>query len=344
MLNWLRLLVLRPALFSRNLQVQEKAAAKVGQLRSHAAAKALVLAMEEAINDGATDNEGFQTGERDWKTGHLVAALAAQGKIAVDPLIDALSSPSPHVRQGAAAALGRIGDKRAVPALSTALRHDKNWLVRSIAADALQQIGDRAAIPALSEALLRDQDDIVRSNAADALDKLRWEPPTLEQRVLFLVTRSRYEEAAKLGCPTLMPLLSKLLYERSRTMAVITALGQTGDPSAAELLVQAILSGGWKRQPVWKEKAVEAIARIGGPGLMHRLEGLVKNEDWDTASAAVKALAALCTTQAVELLGLALNPYDAGATRAASDALTRIGTARAKELLDANRAKRQRSK
>jgi HEAT repeat protein len=55
------------------------------------------------------------------------------------------------VRNQAAEALAKIGDKRAVPALIAALK-DEDEQVRNQAAEALAKIGDKRAVPALKAA------------------------------------------------------------------------------------------------------------------------------------------------------------------------------------------------
>lgn len=74
---------------------------------------------------------------------------------AVDALLAALNDEidrSPDggypLRRNAARALGKIGDRRAVPALIESL-NCPDFYVREAAAQALEEIGDRSAIPAL---------------------------------------------------------------------------------------------------------------------------------------------------------------------------------------------------
>jgi hypothetical protein len=101
-------------------------------------------------------------------------AATALGQIgdpeAVPHLITALSDSDDSVRQGAATALGRIGDPEAVPHLITALS-DSDDSVRQGAATALGRIGDPEAVPHLITAL-SDSNDSVRQGAATALGQL----------------------------------------------------------------------------------------------------------------------------------------------------------------------------
>jgi HEAT repeat protein len=71
-------------------------------------------------------------------------------------------------RIAAVAALGRLGDKKALKPLVGALR-DKSATVRAVAALALGKLGHRAALPALREAAGDDADELVRKRAREAV-------------------------------------------------------------------------------------------------------------------------------------------------------------------------------
>ena len=79
-------------------------------------------------------------------------ALNELDEKAVNPLIEALSHEKPRVRAKAALALGKIGDARAVEALSV-LFHDEDSDVRTEAATALGTIGNGKAIQHLTKAV-----------------------------------------------------------------------------------------------------------------------------------------------------------------------------------------------
>ena len=78
-----------------------------------------------------------------------------------------LSSSSEKTRLSAVLSLARLGDKRAMKPLVTAL-HDPNAQVRAIAASALGKLGHKAALPALKAAALDDVDETVRTKAREA--------------------------------------------------------------------------------------------------------------------------------------------------------------------------------
>ena len=89
----------------------------------------------------------------------------------VDDLCRALTSDASfRVRLQAAVVLGKLGDKRAEPALEDALG-DVNETVRGMAAQVLGDLGGERAVPALKRAQ-RDHSPFVREKALAALEKI----------------------------------------------------------------------------------------------------------------------------------------------------------------------------
>jgi hypothetical protein len=87
----------------------------------------------------------------------------------IDDLTRALmQDPSYKVRVQAALVLGKLNDRRAVPALIQALK-DENESVRGVAATSLGRIGDRSAANALLQAT-NDPSEFVRSQSKKALE------------------------------------------------------------------------------------------------------------------------------------------------------------------------------
>jgi len=98
-------------------------------------------------------------------TGYIL--INSSEDMVVEPHIDALKDEDSDVREGAAEALGEIGDKRAVEPLILALK-DEDWIVREGATGALGEIGDERAVEPLTEAL-KDENYQVREAAKKAL-------------------------------------------------------------------------------------------------------------------------------------------------------------------------------
>jgi len=137
-------------------------------------------AADRPPGDSSPAHAALDTGDRDEnkKAGETTVKESKESsqntgeqiKTRLSLYLELLKSPSPRVRERAAAALGELGDRRAVPELIKMLR-DENALVREHAASALRYLGDRRAVPALIETL-RDEDAVVREHVATALGTL----------------------------------------------------------------------------------------------------------------------------------------------------------------------------
>ena len=95
--------------------------------------------------------------------GHAVPARADS----VDDLTKQLSSSNEKSRLSATVSLARLGDKRSLKPLVTAL-HDPSAEIRAIAASALGKLKHKAALPALRATATDDTDEGVRKKARDA--------------------------------------------------------------------------------------------------------------------------------------------------------------------------------
>lgn len=111
------------------------------------------------------------------RLGRLVAALSLATIVTtsqpaaadrIDDLTTNLSSSSEKTRLSAVLSLARLGDKRAMKPLVTALQ-DPNVQIRAVAAAALGKLGHKAALPALRSAATDDVDETVRKSARDAV-------------------------------------------------------------------------------------------------------------------------------------------------------------------------------
>jgi hypothetical protein len=90
---------------------------------------------------------------------YTIEALKKLGEWAVDCLIEVLSyqEPKPGGAFWAAAALGKLNDKRAVEPLIILLK-DKRADLRTVAVEALGELGDKQALPALQQLLETDSE------------------------------------------------------------------------------------------------------------------------------------------------------------------------------------------
>jgi hypothetical protein len=111
------------------------------------------------------------------RLGRLIALIALTVMVAgtapafagdrITELTAMLGSSSEKTRLSAVLSLARLGDKRAMKPLVTAMQ-DPNAQVRAVAATALGKLGHKAALPALRSAAVDDVDDTVRKTARDA--------------------------------------------------------------------------------------------------------------------------------------------------------------------------------
>ena len=157
----------------------------------------LLAALAGALGDG----------ERDVRLG-AARALAATDlgwtvdlpRNLVDGLGRALVDAASAVRRHAAAALGSLGDDRAVPALCTTLATETDISVRQAAVEALGTSSSEAAMTAL-RAALGDIDADVRAAAANALGRLgdRSSVQGLGESLLDLDADVRHAAAWALG-------------------------------------------------------------------------------------------------------------------------------------------------
>ena len=97
--------------------------------------------------------------------GPVTAGVTTIGSDAVEPLVEKLESPSPSARIAAAELLGRLGDRRATPALLRTLE-DADAEPAAAAAAALGGIGDPTALDGLVEAFAHPNGAVRRAAIA----------------------------------------------------------------------------------------------------------------------------------------------------------------------------------
>ncbi|MEP6887392.1 MAG: HEAT repeat domain-containing protein [Nitrospirales bacterium] len=103
----------------------------------------------------------------------VISALGLlESPLAYEGLLCGLLDGDAHVRQGAIAALGELGERRAVPSITTRLRHDTEAGVRTEAAYRLGTLGDERSLPVLRAAAVEDPSEQVRRWAQRAIEAL----------------------------------------------------------------------------------------------------------------------------------------------------------------------------
>ena len=75
--------------------------------------------------------------------------LTVQGEVAMDQLLEALGAQDPKIRSSSSWCLGRIGDRRAIPALRQRAEVEEDEVARLELARTLLVLGDFARVPVL---------------------------------------------------------------------------------------------------------------------------------------------------------------------------------------------------
>lgn len=363
----------RPALapLVRALQAQEPemrrvAADTLGVLGDPAAADALIKALKDqdktvqnaaacALRKLGWQPDRLETGavyhimHRHWDQCTLIGAAA------VVPLIAALGAQEPEVREGAAQALGIIGDPRAVEPLAQALGSNDRSVRRTVL-KALAKIDDDRIVHQLVEAL-KDKD--LCSIAVDGLVAIG--PSALPLVIAGFRFPERYVRNAvvkvirQIGAPAL-GLLKDALKDQEMLirMGAAEALGALCDPAALGSLIQALKDPevdvrgnaadaldqlGW--QP--EQDAAGAIyymlrrnwascARIGAPAVEPLIESL-QTPNLNVRRMVVETLGKIGDGRAGQPLIQELEEPDFGLQRAVVKALGELGDTRAVEPL-----------
>jgi hypothetical protein len=171
----------------------------------------------------------------------VVCAAGPAAADKIDDLSRALTTdPSYKVRVQAALVLGKLKDKRAIPALQVALK-DENESVRGVAATSLGQIGDRNAAHALQDAT-RDPSAFVRAQAQKSLDLFANTPTNAPSPR----AGARYYVAigfdVKGGNAQYGQVVKEALAKELQKLPTVT-LSVGGGPPSAQLLAQKRLKG-----------------------------------------------------------------------------------------------------
>jgi HEAT repeat protein len=216
-------------------------------------------------------------------------ALRDLGKCAVEPLIAALAVEAydKDTRGQIIGLLGETGDRRAVPALISAL-NDESAEVRANAADALSQIPDARSVEPLIR-LLSDKSDLA-GRAIRALGE-SGDRRAVQPIISLLAARREkrldvrlQEEAAialgRLGAPEAFGVLLRL-YRDARQPdevllrdAALEALGKTKDPRALDVLLPALHASIFPE----RDAAVRGLAGLGSASALAPLKRILKDD------------------------------------------------------------------
>ncbi len=259
------------------------------------AKNALILSKSRAVTERLVDALGTDDRrERD----RVIAILVEKGPLVVGPLVERLekttpqaqprkqtafirvwwqallkagivspprwtgSSASDNTREAAAAALGRLRDARAVPALISALQDDNPFVVQE-ALTALGRIGDPAALPALTNLAIGDKSGYWGYDAVETIAGWGEEAaPHLAQLMLCEDVQVADAAAVRLGANGALVAdeIVKMLDDKSPhvRMRALMVLAATGDTKHAAR-IRAVLDDG---DSSVRSTAAFALARL----------------------------------------------------------------------------------
>jgi len=226
----------------------------------------------------------------------IVEALVRHGARVVTLLIEQLRVEDLEIRQAAAVALGRIGDRRATAALIEALR-DRELAVP--AAGALARIGDRDAFESLVE-MLGEPDAAIRQAVIAALNSIGH--PDMAARIA-----QRLEDS------------DPLVRESALRIA-----GYFGYPACVDLVLQRCHDS----VEAVRRAAIESLAFFDDARVVPALIDAVGRQSAAVRAGAAAALSRVETPDAVEALMRALGDADAWVRYIALRSLGSIGDAR----------------
>ncbi len=250
-------------------------------------------------------------------------------RIAVPALIEALKDKSGGVRFSAAEALGKLGDRTAVPALIETLKDEKEDVCH-LAAWALGKIGDSAAVPALMYFVERRSYSFKPwETAAIALARLGH-----NSVVSLLIDDLKYgddnlrftasELLGKIGDRTAVPALTEALEDEDRDVRfyAVEALGKLGDRAAVPVLRDTLRT----KDADWLYSVAKVLYKLGDRTVIAVLiDVLVTAKDADWRDSAAQTLGKLGDRAAVPALIEALKDEDSGVRKEAAQALDHLG-------------------
>jgi len=243
-----------------------------------------------------------------------------------DELIGLLKHRSAAVRERAALAIGRIGDKRGTDALIAVLEHEGSEPARAMAAFALGEMEDARGVSALMAVVEREKESLsVRARAVEALGKIAGVQANVDALGKTAVERINKSLIAQL------PGSQKPLEQKLLTSLTIAALMRIRSPASAEPLVRQLKSD----DAEIRARAANALARLRQPidAAVPALIEALNDGDADVRANAARALGASKDARAVEPLIKLLGDKNDKAQVSAVRALAVLNDRRAVEPL-----------
>jgi HEAT repeat protein len=264
----------------------------------------------------------------------VIEALVRYGSRVTDLLIEQLNSEDLHTRQAAVIALGRIGDRHAVPALVRVLNTEKELMIET--AGALAKIGDARAFEALL-GLIGHPEASVRQAAISAINSLGH--PEMAGRAVALLSDSDprvRESAVKIagyfGYAECVDLLLERCHDADESVrrAAVEHLPYLDDDRITPVLNDALLNG----TPKVRAAAAHAFGRVESAQTLPSLLAAMNDADSWVRYFAARSIGQHGFTEALEALARLANTDLAGHVRiAALEAIGSLGGARAVAII-----------
>ncbi len=321
--------LVRPAINATGVQnlLDASPEARDDELRS----LALVLGW---LEDAAVERALTQLLGQPSARAEVVRALVRYGERVTDLLVEQLEAEEMETRQAAVAALGRIGDAHAVPALTRVLTADDELVIATTGA--LAKIGDRRAFDPLL-GLLGHSKAAVRQAAISALNSLGHPDMPARAAVLLcdpdpLVRESAARIAGYFGYPECVDLLFELCHDEDEGVrrAAIESLPYLEDDRVLPTLVAALQDGPRKV----RASAARALGQAESPDVLWPLLSALEDADPWVRYYATRSLGRLAFPESLDALAHLAREDEANMVRAAAtEALGQIGGAWAVTIL-----------
>ena len=244
----------------------------------------------------------------------------SDNKSAIPSLIKCLFDEVPEVRSRAAWALGKIEATEAMDELVKALG-DKDWKVRKSAARAL---GDMYAFDAINELIwkLEDENWEVRSEVAVVLEYLGWIPKNIDEEILNIIAKEKWEDLLILEHLNLFKILN-FLDDQDKDVRSKAAwvLGEIGDSEAVQPLFDLFMVD--KNNDV-KGSAAKALGKIGTSKVVDLLHVATHDKDWYIKQNAAEILGIIGNNSSIEPLEKLLDDDNPFVQKSAQEALLKI--------------------
>jgi HEAT repeat protein len=233
-----------------------------------------------------------------------IEAMVRFGSVAVELLIEQLDDEDTGTAHAAAVALGRIGDRRAVPALCALLDEDHRALWMPITA-ALARLGDVRAFDSLLP-LLGDRDSAVRHSAVGALNSIGH--PEMASRIgvmlkdeSALVRESAVKIAGYFGYPECVDDVFALCSDPDESVraAALEHLPYFDDPRAFDALARALEGG----PPRARAAAAQALGVLPGAAAQELLRRAIADKEPWVRYFAATSMGRLGDASTLEVLG-----------------------------------------